>query len=174
MNTNSARNFLGCLLVISGILFQGCVQAPPRPQKSILQIRELQTREFQISDQTIVMRAVLNSLQDDGFIVRNAVTELGLLTAIKEKDLSPQSGWGTFLQGALSDREVRWPKTQVIEANATVSPFGKTVRVRISFQQKTIDNFGTTIEVSDIEDALFYQNFFAQIEHSVFLQRERI
>jgi len=52
------------------------------------QIREFQTRYYDTNDVKLVMKSVLNVLQDDGFIVKNAVPELGLLTANKEIDLS--------------------------------------------------------------------------------------
>jgi hypothetical protein len=161
-------------LLLIALLFTGCIASPPKPQRSILQMRELQTREFQISDHTIVMRAVLNSLQDSGFIVKNAVTELGLLTASKERDLSGRNSWDTVFYSAFSDHEVRWPKTESTEANATISQFGRTVKVRITFQKKILDNLGGTVEVSEIDDPFFYQDFFSLIEHSIFLQREKV
>lgn len=155
-------------------LLSGCIRQPPKPVRSTLQIRELQTREFQTDDTTIVMRAVLNAIQDDGFIVKNAESQLGLLTASKEVDLAPNNGWDGFLRNALSDDGDRWAKTQSTEANATIAPFGGRVRVRITFQDKVIDNRGGTLEVREIEDPLFYQNFFARIEHSIFLQQQKI
>lgn len=164
--------FVGLLLSVG--LLGGCVTAPPKPPRSILQIRELQTREFEIDDKAIVMRAVLNTLQDDGFIVRNAVVELGLLTASRDKDLAPTSPWSGFIQSALADPNSRWAKTQSTEANATVSQYGRRIRVRITFQDKVIDNIGGTLSVNEIEDPLFYQSFFARIEHSIFLQKERV
>ena len=174
MSSTRDRFLYGFLFVITTLLLIGCIAPPVKPARSTLQIRELQTREFQTNDTNIVMRAVLNALQDDGFIIRNAVSELGLLTASKEKDLSPRTGWEAVLQGALSDRDQRWAKTQSTEANATVAAFGRMVRVRITFQEKVIDNMGGTLEVQEIEDPLFYQNFFARIEHSIFLQKEKI
>src|SRR3989304_1429242 len=54
------------------------------PEKSQLQIRELQTRMYDTSDTKMVMKTMLNVLQDDGFIVTEANTELGFLTASKD------------------------------------------------------------------------------------------
>jgi hypothetical protein len=120
------------------------------------------------------MRAVLNALQDDGFIIKNAVTDLGLLTATKERDLTSGNNWDGFWYGALSDREPRWPKTKQTEANATVSSFGNSTRVRISFQEKVLDNLGATVEVAEVEDVILYRDFFTRIDQSIFFQREKL
>ena len=37
----------------------------------------------------LVMKAMLNVLQDDGYVVKNAVVDLGLITATKEIDVAP-------------------------------------------------------------------------------------
>jgi len=71
----------------------GCTivnQPPQRPltPQTQLQTREFQTREYDTNDVKLIMKAVLNTLQDDGFVVKNAVIDLGLLTAEKEIQLS--------------------------------------------------------------------------------------
>src|SRR5210317_827536 len=60
-------------------------------EKTQLQIRQIQTRTYEIAESELVMKAMLNVLQDDGFIVKTAVPELGLLTATKEIDIEKES-----------------------------------------------------------------------------------
>ena len=67
-----------CLLAML-LVSVGCV--PPAPQKTQLQIREFQTRSYDTKDTRMVMKALLNVLQDDSFIVKNANVDLGLITA---------------------------------------------------------------------------------------------
>lgn len=77
-------------LVAAVLLFSftfGCVPMPPKPQQTQLQIREFQTRTYETKDTKMVMKAMLNVLQDDGFIVKNANVDLGLITATKELDV---------------------------------------------------------------------------------------
>ncbi len=167
-------NFCYSFLIGALICSSGCISPPPKPQRTPLQIRELQSRTFDTSDIKLVMRAVLNALQDDGFIVKNAVTDLGLLTATKERDLAPGNGWDGFWYGALSDRDPRWPKTKQTEANATISSFGNSTRVRISFQEKVIDNLGATVAVTEVDDPILYRDFFTRIDQSIFFQRQKI
>lgn len=138
----------------------------------------------------MVMKALLNVLQDDGFIVKNAVAELGLLTASKELDVEP-AGEGPFWSGLSigggfgrrggldwglgSDRnDAPRTKNTIIEASANVSEFGRKCRVRINFQKKTVDNRGGTLEVRQIDDSNFYRDFFSKVDKGIFLQRERL
>ena len=66
----------------------GCVP-PPKPEQTQLEVREYQTRTFETGDTALVMKAMLNALQDDGYVVKNAVVDLGLITAERESDLAP-------------------------------------------------------------------------------------
>lgn len=120
------------------------------------------------------MRAVLHAFQDEGFVIKNAVPDLGLLTATKELDLSPDSHWSRGFIGAFAETEPRWPKTRITEANATVSPFGVSTRVRITFQEKVIDNLGGTIGVREIDDPAPYREIFGKIDQSIFIQKQKI
>lgn len=55
------------------LLLAGCaIQQPAPPQKTQLEIREFQTRSYETKDIKMVMKSLLNVLQDDGFIVKNA------------------------------------------------------------------------------------------------------
>jgi hypothetical protein len=63
----------------------------PKIERTQLQIREIQTRTYEILESKLVLKAMLNVLQDDGFIVKTAVPELGLLTATKEIDIEKES-----------------------------------------------------------------------------------
>jgi hypothetical protein len=58
-----------------------------KPQKTQLEIRQLQTRSYDTKDVKMVMKAVMHALQDDNFIIQQANVGLGLLTAQKEVDL---------------------------------------------------------------------------------------
>ncbi|BCB95759.1 hypothetical protein JZK55_06810 [Dissulfurispira thermophila] len=48
----------------------GCATTGVTPEKTQLQIREFQTRIYDTNDVKMVMKAMLNVLQDDGFIVK--------------------------------------------------------------------------------------------------------
>ena len=66
----------------------GCAPNIP-PARTQLEVRAFQTYTFDTADSKLVMKAMFNALQDEGYVVRNAVIELGLITATREVDLAP-------------------------------------------------------------------------------------
>lgn len=169
---------LGCafapLAIEAGISAVGASAAASKvgekgPPKSQMEIRELQTRMYEIQDTKMVMKTILNVLQDDGFIVKEANAELGFLTAAKEIDVETKEAvfWGTFLGGT-------WEKGAIVEATSNVSEFGKQTRIRINFQKKVYDSVGKVIKAQQIEDPKFYQEFFAKVDKGLFIQKEKL
>lgn len=187
------------VLAVVGIV--GCTfvsQPPPvQPQKSQLQIREFQTREFDTNDVKLIMKAVLNVLQDDGFVVKNAVVDLGLLTATKEIDLggggrassanSNDTYWFDVFESVFGSyggrnrasssrqrqqQEVRYNKIKMIEVSVNVSELGSRCKVRANFQAKILDDKGNPVDVYPVEDMKFYQEFFTKVDKGVFIQKQ--
>src|SRR5205085_2202345 len=96
-------------------------------------------------------------LQDEGFIIKNAVLDVGLITA--EKNFDVENRFSSFCLTLVEGDHARWNKQTVLEASANVSEFGCTTRVRMNFQSKTFDNFGCPKEITTIQDPQFYINF---------------
>jgi hypothetical protein len=159
------------ILAIVGLFSVGCATSGT-PQKSQLQIREYQTRSYDTNDTKMVMKAVLNTLQDEGYIVKNAVLDLGLLTATKEMDVEDKTQ--AVLLTLLRKNKATWLKNSIVEAAANVSDFGSQTRVRLNFQVKTYDNHGGVREVKQIDDAKFYQDFFSKVDKGIFIQKENL
>jgi hypothetical protein len=171
------------ICILSLLLLASCTvinqQSAPPPQKTQLQTRQVQTREYDTNDVKLVMKAVLNVLQDDGFIVRNAQLELGLLTATKEVDLrgngSGNDFWSNFFRGIDRNRgqgEAIFNKLKQIESSINISEFGKQSKVRANFQVKILDNQGNTVEVYQVEDPKYYQDFFMKVDKGIFIQKQ--
>lgn len=154
------------------LFITGCVSRPITPQKTQLEIREFQTRSYDTKDVKMVMKSLLNVLQDDGFIVKNANVELGLLTATKEVDVEDKNT--ALVAALLGGHEARWSKNNIIESSANVSDHGKQVRVRINFQIKTLNNKGEIMDVKQIEDQAHYQAFFSKVDKGIFIQKEKL
>lgn len=157
--------------IILSLFLVGCATMEATPQKTQLQIREFQTRTYETTDTKMLMKAMLNVLQDDSFIVKNAVLDLGLLSA--EKSIDVESKFQAFL-GAMAEGDARWKKASVIECTANVSEYGKQSRIRVNFQAKIFDNKGAIVEIKQIEDELYYQDFFSKVDKGVFIQREKL
>ncbi len=83
------KRYIGLLIFLTVVL-PACVATPPSPPEELLslsdaqmKIRSYQTRTYDVSDQNKVLRAVVASLQDLGFIVERANAPLGMVTAGK-------------------------------------------------------------------------------------------
>jgi hypothetical protein len=179
------------LLAVAAALLGGCT-AGVQPPKTQLEVREFQTRTFDTADHKLVMKAMLNVLQDDGYVVKNAVVELGLITAAKEIDVAPgRSGSDGGILGGIGGTVVfgggpggvifggpqtppTYRKTELRDFTGNVSEFGAQTKVRVSFQRKLLDNRGDVIEVEPIDDPVFYQDFFSRMDKSLFLQKEQL
>lgn len=163
---------IGITLFFLIIFISGCATTGTVPPKTQLQIREFQTRTFETNDIKMVMKALLNVLQDEGFIVKHASVELGLLNATKEVDIENKGE--AVLLILLVGADARWKKNSIIECTGNVSEFGNQMRVRVNFQMKVMDNRGNVIKVGQIEDAKYYQDFFSKVDKGVFIQKEKL
>lgn len=163
----------------------------PRPNalpQTQLQTREFQTREFDTNDVKLILKAMLNVLQDDGFVVKNAVPDLGLLTATKEVQLTGASAtrndqyWTDVFESVFrsstsgsqsrGQQEQRYNKFKQIEVSVNVTETGRRSKVRANFQARVLDNVGNPVEVYVIQDPKFYQDFFAKVDKGVFIQKQ--
>ncbi|MCO6466183.1 MAG: hypothetical protein J5I53_06175 [Bradyrhizobiaceae bacterium] len=182
---------LGILLVLV-VGLPACTIVNSNNQKTPqtqLQVRAYQTREFDTNDVKLVMKAVLNTLQDDGFVVRNAVVDLGLITATKElqlsssrssNDASSDDAWAEIFAKIFKTStpnnsrkgETRFDKFKVIEASINVTELGLRTKVRANFTAKVLDNKGDPSEVYVVDDMKFYQNFFAKVDKGVFIEKQ--
>lgn len=158
--------------LIFSITILGCATTGIAPQKTQLQIRQFQTRSYETNDTKMVMKAMLNVLQDDGFIVKNAVVDLGLLSAEKSVDIENKGE--AFLAAFFAGANAVWKKASIIECTANVSEYGEQARVRVNFQIKVLNNKGGIMKIEQIDDEKYYQDFFSKVDKGIFIQKEKI
>jgi hypothetical protein len=179
------------LLLLAAVACAAGCAAGVQPPKTQLEVREFQTRTFDTPDHKLVMKAMLNVLQDDGYVVKNAVVDLGLITAEKEIDVAPGRSGSGGLFGGVGGTVIfgggpggvifggphsppTYNKTEVRDFTGNVSEFGNQTKVRVSFQRKLLDNRGDVVEVEAIDDPEFYLDFFSRMDKSLFLQKEQL
>ena len=140
--------------------------------KSQLEIRQMQTREYETDDTFMVMKAMLNVLQDDDFIIKQANTDLGFFNATKEVDHEDSFAkiWGLFWWGPVA----QYTECAIIDCTANVSQFGEKTRVRTNFQIKYMNNKGGVEKVHTLDDLKFYQEFFSKVDKGIFIEKEKI
>lgn len=152
------------ILFLCVCCFTGCkpTNYDSKPEKSVAEIRRFQTRFFPARDVSLVMKSILNVLQDDHYIVKNLALDLGFLVAAKESDIAEvrNQTWAHLVSGS----DARWPKYEVIEAMVNVREVGQKIRVRLNFQSKVVDNMGMAIKTGPVLDEKMYDDFFEKIE----------
>lgn len=167
------RRICSLSLIFMMVLCVSCIAMRRGPAPTQLEVRQFQTRTFDTSDVKMIMKAMLHVLQDDGYMVKQANLDLGFLSATKEKDI--ENGWDSFWSEIMyRRRKARWRKTLITECTANVSEFGLKTKVRVTFQEKLLDNHGDVLKIRQINDAKFYQQFFSKLNKGIFIQREKI
>lgn len=172
------------LLVLAAALGGGCASSgggmglsPDVP--AALAVREAQTRRYEGVSRPQAMLAVTQALQDAGFQIRTAETELGLVTAVQERSEGNEASgfvktlfWYPYLipfRGLLPKRTY-----VVIEVTATVSEQEGGARVRLAAHSRLLDKDGRLKETRVVDDPRLYQELLARIDKALFLERERL
>jgi len=166
-------------------LFLGaCASVPDsagvRVPQSPLELRQAQSRTFETDEPRLVLKAALNVLQDQGFVIRQADAELGIVTAVMEwRSREVNRGlrtlkWIVALPTYGASLLIPSGRTEVssIEANVNVTPEAARTRVRISLVSKVTGKNGEVLSVTPVGDPLAYQRLLAGLEKAVFLEKE--
>lgn len=135
-----------------------------------LQVRQMQTRTYDIQDTRRALKAVLNVLQDESYIPRQANLELGYIHAIKEVNVTQgnERFWAKFWHG----RDARWRKNSIINCAVNVTEVADGMRLRLTFQVKILNNKGEVVEVQTILDPYFYQQFLQKVDKGIFYEKQ--
>lgn len=168
------------ILILAAIVTIGLplnVYAKDKPQAATSQLekRVYQSRTFDNIDKATLMKAMLNVLQDEGFIVNNANPLLGFISGSKEFDVSDKT-IDIEKEFGIKKNALAWKGIRVatIEATANVSEFGKEIRVRINFKRKLLNVYGNAQFIDEISDEKYYQDFFAKVDKALFIQKQKI
>ncbi|MCD8378080.1 MAG: hypothetical protein LUB59_04750 [Candidatus Gastranaerophilales bacterium] len=141
--------------------------AVDKVKRNYYEIREMQTRVFETNNRILVMKAVINTLQDNGFIIQNIEDELGFIRAKKEVKLKRTNkkratAYSAALTLDLMSYAVSFgtnayalynlcidykrlaneidPHTVIFDSNVVIEPFGKNTKVRFSVIEKELEN----------------------------------
>ena len=170
--------------VALALLLGACASMPEssgvRVPAAPLELRQAQSRSFETPDSRLVLKAALNVLQDQGFVIRHADAELGLVTAVMEwRSRRPSRGlrvlkWVTVVPtyGASLLLPTGKDEFSAIEANVNVTAEAARTRVRVSLVTKVTDKDGAVRSVAPVDDPLAYQRLLAGLDQAVFLEKE--
>ena len=171
---NAVRAFCALITLGSFLSLSACQttsQAPQVREMSPVETREMQTREYENGQLVDGMKAVINALQDQGYLISSANEALGVVTAYAESQTMKQ-GAKEYVEGWTYN--ATYETIQRREVSASVSLQDKSLRVRINMSLKAINEKGGVIWSVPVQDPKIYQALFSKIDNSLFLAREKI
>lgn len=140
-----------------------------------LKKREFQTRTYDANDKNIIMKAVLNVMQDEGYIVYNVNSLLGFIYGVKDFDTSDSKVDISKEFGLSKSRlNLNGIKVATIDAVANLTQYDKVVRVRVNFKRKLLNIYGNAQFIDDVVDEEFYNDFYTKVDKAVFLLKQKL
>ena len=137
-----------------------------------LQKRTFQTRTYASSDKVLVMKALLNVLQDEGFMVYNVNSLLGFIYSVKDFDTTdPNIDISKEFGLTKSRLNYNGIKVATLESSANVTEYGDNIRVRVNFKRKLLNEYGNAQLVEDIDESSFYDEFYSKVDNALNLQK---
>lgn len=172
------KKILAIIFIISLAL---PVCAKKRQQEDIitpmaqLEKRQFQTRTYNSSDKNLVMKAILNALQDDGYMVYNVNSLLGFIYGSKDFDTSDENTDISKEFGLSKSRlNLNGIKVATIEVSTNITEYGNTIRVRVNFKRKLLNTYGNAQFIDDVAEEEFYNEFYQKVDQAIYLQKQKI
>lgn len=166
------------LLVAMSFIMNGCVSYANyyKLDNQYLARRQLETRRFETNDEETMLVASAQVLQDLGFTLEESETELGLITASKDREAgSAGERVALVFLAALGGTQPVYDTNQKIYVTlvSTKSPTNVGYNVRVEFARVIWNNMNQA-RIEKIEDPEIYQDFFDKLSQSVFLTANNI
>jgi hypothetical protein len=149
---------ISTILLVSTLFLTGCI-APPKVQKTALELQAIQVKEFETTHK-IAFTSVMSVFQDLGYTISSASMETGLITAKSptQQEMVP------FVGQRMTDEK----------ANAFVEQIAKDrTKIRLSFVKSIQTSSGTGMRGEKeipLQEPEPYQNAFSKIQQSIFVK----
>ena len=133
--------------------------------------RQLETARFETDDESMILSAAANVLQDLGFTLYETETKLGLITAYKDREAgSLGEKTAIVLLAALGGTTPIYDTQQKIFTTlvTTKSKESQGYNVRIEFARIIWNNMNES-RIEQIEESEIYRDFFDKLSQSLFL-----
>ena len=180
-NRQTARG-LAVTVLVATLGLAACEDTIPKEAlqltKESLEERQAQTRRFDTGDEAELLSASAAVLQDLGFTLDESETKLGLIVASKDRDAT-ETGQvvGAIIVALLTGAVMPIDETQKIRVSLITRPIGENATrtaVRITFQRIVWNTQGKISKLEPLTDPKLYQEFFAKLSKSVFLEAHEI
>ena len=138
--------------------------------ETTMQMRQMQSRKFDTSDEKKILRGCALLLQDLGFNLTASESAVGLLNA--QKDRTAVEGDQVafkILAAVFLETDVNIDSRQKLKASIITRPQGNQIIVRVTFQRIVYDNQGHVNQLEAMKHPKQYQEFFDKLSKSLFL-----
>lgn len=170
------------------IFLSGCASIPKDAFKlspQSLEKRQIQTRQYETTDEMKIIAASAGVLQDLGFTIDESETALGVVVASKDRSAkSAAQITGAILLttamaalGSVSTGMIEaCDKNQKMKASVVtkLSEDKSKTLTRVTFQRVVWNMRDVVSKVETIGDANMYQGFFEKLSKAVFLEEQKI
>jgi hypothetical protein len=165
------------ILLCLGVV--GCVSVPRgflKPSEDSLADRQLQSRQYDTTDEEKIITSVAGVLQDLGFTLDASETQVGFVAASKKADAT--STGQIFLAALLGGQNavLQCDNVQVIKASVVTKPSleGNKMVVRVTFQRIVWNALNQINRVETIKEPEIYQKFYDSLSKAIFLEAQKI
>jgi hypothetical protein len=174
------KKSLSAILILA--VLAACQQTIPKEALILspesLEFRQLQTRVFETEDEEAILAASAAVIQDLGFQIDEAETDLGLIVGSKDRD-AVEAGQvaGAIMVALIFGVAVPIDKEQKIRLSIVTRPHNDEETehaVRVTFQRLVWNDRGQISRVEKLDDPELYQEFFSNLSKSVFLEAQGI
>ena len=144
-----------------------------------LQQRQEQTRKFVGTSETDILAASAGVLQDLGFNIDESETKLGVIVASKQRTARDSGQMiGKMLLGLTTGVFIPIDERQKIRVGLVTRPASdndpKAHFVRVTFQRIIWNDQKLVARVEAVEKPEIYQEFFAKLSKSIYLEAQKI
>lgn len=161
------RIYTSFLLAAITTIFLGGCAAPATAPKSGVELQAYQAKEFETSKRA-AFSATMSVFQDLGFIIDDGEFDTGLITATG-LSIRHEMGMGDVFSKLFAGVDTRGFTTRRATAFVETMPSGL-IRIRLNFVDSIEAVAGQGQHSKAVEDPVFYQATFEQIDKAIFVR----
>jgi hypothetical protein len=167
------------LLCCFAAVLSGCITIPKQAltlNETSLSDRQMQSRKYEINDETKILSACAGLMQGMGFSLDESETDLGVIVGSKERSaVDAGQQVAALIVALLVGVPMPTDDTQKMRCCIVTHPSGGShIVVRVCFQRIVWDSTGNITTREGIKDPEVYQEFFDKLSKAIFLEGQSL
>ncbi|MDD3236616.1 MAG: hypothetical protein PHV37_00785 [Candidatus Gastranaerophilales bacterium] len=131
-----------------------------------------QLHTFKNTDKISVMKAMIDILQSDGYMINTANPQLGFIAGALDFD-SEDTTVDIAEEFGASKAGLFWKgiRTASIEISANITDFGPDTKVRMIYKRKLLNTYGNPQYINEVTIQRRYEYFYDRVEQEIKTQK---